>query len=290
MPAYRNELGDVVMLERGKIVGTLKLPCGQCVGCRLERSRQWAARIMHEAASSRNNAFITLTYDEANIPQNGSLQYSDYQLFMKRLRKHFEPKKIRFYMCGEYGEQLQRPHYHAAIFNEDFCEDRKPWTKRRKHQVWRSKTLEKLWPHGQSEIGELTNHSAGYMARYIMKKITGDLADIYYSRIDEQTGEVIHLTPEFTHMSLKPGIGAQWYEKYTSSVFPHDRIIIKGKQQKPPRYYDKLLKRQNRIAYEQIKDDRNTAADTNWQDNTETRLLVKETVTKAKVRYYKRPL
>ena len=120
--AFKTSAGEVVFTEHARydIVTQLSLPCGQCSGCRLERSRQWAMRCVHEAAAYDCNAFITLTYDEENLPADGSLNYDHFQLFMKRLRKAIEPNKVRFYMCGEYGEENGRPHFHACLFGYDF--------------------------------------------------------------------------------------------------------------------------------------------------------------------------
>ena len=102
----------------------INLPCGQCIGCRLERSRQWAVRCMHEASLHDENSFLTLTYSDENLPPGGSLHLPDFQNFMKRLRKSIAPKRVRFYHCGEYGDILSRPHYHALLFGYDF-DDRK---------------------------------------------------------------------------------------------------------------------------------------------------------------------
>ena len=96
----------------------LQLPCGQCVGCRLERSRQWVVRCIHEASLYENNCFLTLTYSDDCLPNGNDLIYRHFQLFMKRLRKRFG-SNIRFYMCGEYGDLFGRPHYHACLFNFD---------------------------------------------------------------------------------------------------------------------------------------------------------------------------
>lgn len=291
MPAFRTEDGDVVFVERGSIHSSLTLPCGNCVGCRIERARQWTMRIMHEAKMHKEHCFITLTYDDNHIPTNGSLNYPDYQRFMKRLRKKFKTQnKIRFYMCGEYGEKLTRPHYHAGIFGIDF-KDRTLFKQSGSGiPVYRSKTLEQLWPHGYSAVGDLTKESAAYMARYIMKKVNGGLAEEHYTRVDIETGETIHLTPEFTRMSLKPGLGGHWYQQWYKDVYPHDRVIIDGREQKPPRYYDNLLKRQNKNEYKLIKDDRETEAGLRTADNTKDRLEVKEQIAKAKLKFYKREL
>lgn len=169
----------------------LKVPCGQCVGCRLERSRQWAVRCVHESKLHAENCFITLTYDskkappldvenDQKLPSDISLYYRDFQLFMKRLRKRFPEKKIRFYMCGEYGENFGRPHFHACIFGHNF-DDLVHWQTRNKVPLYRSKTLEELWPYGYSSVGTVTFESAAYVARYIMKKVTGEAAELHYT-------------------------------------------------------------------------------------------------------------
>ncbi len=122
LSAFQCADGSIVFHERRwyNTVKTLSLPCGQCIGCRLERSRQWAMRCMHEAQLHENNCFITLTYDNTHLPSDGSLHYKDFQLFIKRLRKKFGNTRIRYYMAGEYGENFGRPHFHACIFGHDF--------------------------------------------------------------------------------------------------------------------------------------------------------------------------
>lgn len=288
-PAWRTSSGEVVFVERGDVVESLTLACGWCTGCRSERSRQWAVRVMHEASLYQRNCFLTLTYDDAHLPAGGSLHYPDFQRFMKRLRKRYG-NGVRFYMCGEYGDKNDRPHFHAGIFGLDFHEDRTSWMLRRDYQIFRSPTLEILWPFGMSEIGELTFQSAAYMARYVLKKVNGDLADDHYARVDESTGEVRWLTPEFTHMSLKPGIGAGWYSKFHTDVFPHDRVVVNGVETKPPRYYDSLLRRSDPSMLEGIKEARVVQARERFADNTDERLKVRETVAKARLSLLKRSI
>jgi hypothetical protein len=163
----------------------LQVPCGRCVGCRLERSRQWAIRCVHEASLHSNNCFITLTYDSKKLPEGYNLAsglcYDHFALFMKRFRKFVEPLRIRFYMCGEYGTDHARPHFHACIFGYDFL-DRVPWKKSPSGKmIFRSAALEKLWPFGFSSVGDVNFESAAYVARYIMKKVTGEAAESHYS-------------------------------------------------------------------------------------------------------------
>lgn len=185
MPCYkplqayrRTDSKQLSFNKHGEYTNTaapLSIPCGQCTGCRLERSKQWAIRCVHEASLYEDNCFITLTYNKENLPKDFSLNKRDFQLFMKRLRKKYAPKQIRFYHCGEYGEpteynnHIARPHYHAIIFNHKF-EDQILWKQKRGNELYISKELEELWPQGFSTIGSVTQDSAGYVARYLLKK------------------------------------------------------------------------------------------------------------------------
>ena len=250
MPAVRLSDGSVKFVSRNKrgVEGTLELPCGQCIGCRLERSRQWAMRCLHEASLYDRNSFITLTYDDSNLPPGGSLSYSDFQRFMKRLRKRIG-SKVRFYAGGEYGEQgTIRPHFHACLFGYDFPD--KVYYKKSSSgsRIYTSKLLESLWPYGLSSIGDVTFESAAYIARYCVAKRTGDAAKEWY-KCDEFVDEdgVIRdsVTPEFNRMSLKPGIGSRWLEKFQTDVYPRDYVVVNGVKVKPPKYYDVLFEKEN---------------------------------------------
>jgi len=272
------------------IVQEVSLPCGQCIGCRLERSRQWAIRCMHEAQLHTNNCFITLTYDDTHLPSDRSLHYRDFQLFIKRLRKRYSTTKIGYYMAGEYGESFGRPHFHACLFGIDF-HDKKLWKRTSSGSlIYRSQDLETLWPFGYSSIGDVNFESAAYVARYIMKKQTGKESEKYYQYSDLETGEIVQMTPEFNKMSLKPAIGLNWYKKYKNDVFPHDYVVLRGQKIKPPKYYDKLYKNDNPYEYEKIITNREIGAKINHADNTYDRLAVKEQVVKAKLRKLKRTL
>ena len=264
------------------IIQNVSLPCGQCIGCRLERSRQWAMRCMHEAQLHEHNCFITLTYDDTHLPSDQSLHYRDFQLFIKRLRKRYPTTKISYYMAGEYGENFGRPHYHACIFGLDFHDKTTSGS-----LIYRSPDLEALWPFGYSSIGDVNFESAAYVARYIMKKQTNKQ---HYQYSDLETGEIIQMTPEFNKMSLKPAIGLNWYKKYKTDVYPHDYVVLRGKKLKPPKYYDNLYKRENPYEMEQLLALRETGAKLNHADNTYERLAVKEQVTRAKLRKLKRTL
>jgi len=252
------------------------LPCGQCIGCRLERSRQWAIRCSHEASLHEKNCFITLTYDDKHLPHDSSLNVKHFQDFMKRLRFHNGPD-IRFFHCGEYGEKFKRPHYHACIFNFDF-EDKKLWSNRRDVKLYTSEKLAELWPMGFSTIGDVTFESAAYVARYITKKVTGDLAPDHYGT----------RKPEYTTMSRRPGIGKAWFDKFTSDVYPDDFVVIREKKMKPPKYYD----RQFEIAYPsdfgRLKRKRKRDAEIHADNNDYYRLITREQIQQLKFKQLKR--
>lgn len=285
--AFRLENGSVVFAERGNVVSNLVLPCGRCFGCRLDRSKMWAIRCMHEAQMHDVSSFVTLTYDEDHMPVNGCLNYKHFQDFMKRLRKRFGP--TRFYMCGEYGETTWRPHFHACLFGLFFA-DRVPFKQSGSvSQLYVSKVLQELWPFGHSSIGDVTFESAAYCARYVMKKVNGDRALEHYTRVNGLTGEVHVLTPEFAHMSLKPGIGGTWFAKFKSDVFgdTKDGVVIHGRKFKPPRYYDKLLERICEDSSEWVKYMRYLKP-LQEADQTEARLRDREAVSRAKVGFFNR--
>lgn len=237
---------------------------------------------MHE-----ENCFITLTYNEEHLPANKSLDVREFQLFMKRLRKKYEPKKIRFYACGEYGDNLGRPHYHACLFGHDF-EDKKIWREtKNKDPLYRSHELEKLWPYGYSSVGEVTFQSAAYVARYLMKKMNGQIAEDHYKWIDEN-GEIIKLVPEFTVMSRKPGIGKNWLVKFASDVYPDDFIIMNGKKMRPPRFYDLNYQIEEPAEIERLKKARKKNLRKHAANNTPERLAVRERIHQKKAELLKR--
>jgi hypothetical protein len=284
------------------VVRTLSLPCGQCVGCRLERSRQWAVRCMHEAQMHASNCFITLTYAPEFIREakDLSLNYEHFQLFMKRLRKRFTGKTIRFYMAGEYGELRDRPHFHACIFGLDF-EDKKFLKRTETGSIlYTSKILEELWPYGYSSIGDVNFESAAYVARYIMKKVNGKPRlnedgsftdpEQHYEYCDLETGELIKRNPEFNKMSLKPGIGQAWFDKFMSDVYTTDSVVVRGKKCRPPRFYDNKFKELFPEQFDGIQFAREQEGRSHFEDNTLERLAVKEKVALAKLSLLKRKI
>lgn len=292
--------GDIVFVPKGtsgkgktsqkaqNVRRELKLPCGQCIGCRLERGRQWAVRCMHESQMHEFSCFVTLTYDDENVPSDFSLRYSDVQKFLKRLRRAHG--KVRFFLCGEYGESNGRPHYHALLFGVLF-RDRYYWRKSSAgFNLYRSETLERLWGHGNCEIGDVSFESSAYVAGYILKKVNGSKADAHYQCVDSDTGEIFWRVPEFGRMSLKPGIGAGWFEKFGAEVYPLDRVVVNGREQKPPKYYDKLLEESAGLAFDEVAYARYLRADKLRDDSSRDRLEAREKVSLARVNLKNRSL
>lgn len=282
--------GKVKFVAHGGIHRPVEVACGQCVGCRLERSRNWAVRCMHESQLHEHNSFVTLTYDDAHL-HSISLEYRDFQLFMKRLRK--SKGSVRFYMCGEYGDDFGRPHFHACLFGCFFA-DREHFRRMPSgSSIYTSKELSELWPYGFSSIGDVTFESAAYVARYVMKKITGSDSDGHYEAVDGNTGEIVQRTPEFNRMSLKPGIGADWFLRYNREVYGpelRDYVVVRGVKCKPPRYYDRLLEKYDGLSREELAYRRGLRADSVADDSTPARLLVREAVAKARLSFKTRSI
>lgn len=271
----------------------VEVPCGQCIGCRLERSRQWAMRIVHESSLYDFNSFITLTYSERHMPYDFSLKVEHFQKFMKRLRKAREGQKIRFFHCGEYGEKEFRPHYHAILFGVDFPDRVTADLVNSPHPLYISEELTRLWPFGFSTIGDVTFESAAYCARYCVKKVTGEKAEAHYLAIDDQTGEVHTLKPEYTTMSRGGrtkagenlgGIGSRWYEKFKDDAYPSDFVVMRGQKMRPPKYYDSRYEITHPRELELVKRQRIKDAARHKEDQTLERMRVREAVKTAQVR------
>lgn len=256
-----------------------ELPCGQCASCRVESSRQIALRAMHEASLYPNNCFLTLTYSPENLPKGyhlksdphhpndwiftpapGSIDPRHPVEFVKRLREKFGTG-IRTYGCAEYGSKLSRPHYHLLIFNFQFpTRFILPSTKNKKHKLFTSPELEKLWTLGHSSIGDLTFESAAYVARYCAKKIkiskkSPPSAVAHYERLNSETGEIYQILPErAVCVPRKVGLGKDWALKNSQFLKHHDFVVMRAKKMKPPKYYDRIFDLEGSEEFDMIKE------------------------------------
>jgi hypothetical protein len=225
----------------------------------------------HQSAS-----FLTLTYDSDHLPWDGSLNKQHLTKFFKDLRIRHPDKKLRYYACGEYGEKLSRPHYHICLYGYDFP-DRDLFKSHRGNNTYTSKELSKIWKRGFHTIGQLNWNTAAYTARYVMKKINGtQSADAYLRPHHLITDLEIQVEPEFTTMSLKPGIGADWFLEFETDVFPSDEIILKGKRFAVPSYYTKIKARTDPEYIENLKITRRLNAVKHEKNNTPERLKARE--------------
>lgn len=262
------------------------IPCGQCIGCRLERSRQWAVRCMHEAAMHEDNSFLTLTYSDRHYPPGGSLVKRDLQLFFKRLRKRLESKKVRYFACGEYGDSTDRPHYHVILFGHWFDDVIFYKNSHSGHALYVSEDLDGLWSNGNCYIGDVSFDSAAYVARYCLKKVNGPAAGDRYQKIDTRTGEVYDCEPEFALMSRRPGIGRLWYEKYADEVLKDDTVVANGARMLPPRYYDTVREASDLDGLLKTKIERAKRGKRREEDNTPGRRKVREKVTLSRTKTF----
>lgn len=293
---HRVKHGAIIMNRKDKdyLVNVCKkspdlfqqIPCGQCSACRLEYSRQWAIRCSLESMYYANCWFVTITYDDAHLPRGlkldnetgeimsnsrGELLHvlddSDATKFLKRLRITAERngwrngKDVRYFYCGEYGEQYKRPHFHFLFFGLDLP-DVEPLYVKRKHRFFYSKTLEEIWGKGNVIIGELCFDSCAYVARYVMKKQKGKSAEEMRDKIktvifngDKMT--ISDFRDEFCRMSRRPGIGKKYFDEHKDNMYLSDSLYVqcsKGLQKvKPCRYYDNLYDVQHSEELERIK-------------------------------------
>lgn len=255
---------------------------------------------MHEAQMWKQNSFVNLTYSPEHLPDDLSLDLKHVQDFLKRLRKKLSPQKIRFFGCGEYGDENKRPHYHLAIFNYWPRDARYYCTTPNGDRLFSSDELTQTWGKGLVLTGAVTYESARYIAGYVVKKKTGKLADEANMRLSPD-GHVYTVKPEFSHGSRRPGLGDTWFKKYKTDAFPSDFVTTPdGKKVPVPRYYtDKLSdedpnhpKHVLRVKSEKasIKFARKIRAHKHRSDNTPERLATRLEVAKARVSLKSRKL
>lgn len=238
--------------------------------------------MVHESKLHGANSFITLTYDDAHLPADGSLSKEALQGFFKRLRVSAQrlrgdpDLRFRYYACGEYGDSSRRPHYHAIVFGF-WPHDARKWREVRGNVTHRSPFLEQVWPFGNIETGQFTPQSARYVASYVLKRVIGSRAPEYYNFPHPVTGVVYPVLPEFALMSRRPGIGSGWFDRYHMDYFPSDFCVVDGQKRNVPRFYVSKLADVSRLS---LKQKRNMAARTEQRlaNSTPERLAVREEV------------
>lgn len=244
-PAYQKGPGlDVEFWPRAHLPN-LGIPCGTCIGCRSSYALQWAQRCSHEASFYDNNIFLTLTYDQENLPDDG-LKPRHLQLFIKRLRKCATAKgtavttsanhRIRYFACGEYGQDYGRPHYHLLLFN---CELTDKY--RVGKDLYSSDTLSTLWPHGLSKYGTATPGAANYIALYSLHKQGQGNHD----------ADGVYRHPPFLRMSNRPAIGSTWLNAFATDL-RHGYLLENNHKHTIPRAYRRKLEEDNPLLAQEI--------------------------------------
>ena len=271
----------------------ISLPCGGCIGCRIQRGTEWTLRLVHEAQLHEHNQFLTLTYNDDCLPGDYGLDHEHFQKFIRSLRKRLKVP-LRFFMCGEYGSKFSRPHYHAVIFGLALT-DLEPWKKSKGHMTYRSAFLEEVWDRGHVYVGEsVTQDSCGYVADYLLKEGCRDnRKDVYWE--NPETGEQVRRKAPYIQMSRRPGIGHDWLKRFFTDVFPNDKCIKKvcttsGKERNrefgAPKYYRRLLQDWNPAMFQEVMARRELAIDDPAYelDNTPERLAARELVAEARLK------
>lgn len=264
----------------------LLLPCGGCIQCRAAKARDWTVRAWMESQLQPIGCSLTLTYAPEHLPPGATLVPRDVKLFMRRVWRDFPHVKARFLVSGEYGDQGLRPHYHLLLWGLDFIEDRVPWNRAPSGEVlYRSARLDALWSKGIAAIGTLTVQSAGYAARYCMKKITGPMAEREYMRF-QPDGQPFWVHPVFARMSriihcadgsrMAGGLGAPWVDRFWDNDAMSDFVVMDGQRVPMPAY---CVKRRFRDQPEVIEARKQVALKflaEHADDFTPARLAVKE--------------
>lgn len=264
----------------------LTVRCNRCLGCLRDAKRELALRCWHEAKTVAGPSwFATFTYDDTHLPADLSVSVDEVQRFAKRIRKNIGP--MRYLIAGEYGEPPnRRPHYHALIFGLDLPDLRKSGGTIYGEPKWASAKLEAAWGKGFYDLQQLSLGACKYAAGYIIKKRLGrphgkdengePKRDPRHMRVrfDPTTGEITtwHVRPEFDRRSLKPGIGAEWFNRFRCDVFPSDYLISEGKKVKPPSYYIRKLDEDEQ---REIAKRRKEKAIANRDEQTDERLMTK---------------
>jgi len=272
--AKRLELSGLELFE---------VPCNRCIACMLEKSRQWAIRITHEQLVTDQSCFLTLTYAPEHLPPSGLLCQEDWTLFAKRLRDH--KGSFRFFNAGEYGETNNRPHFHTALLGHDFADTRlfSKKAKKSKKRLFVDEELNRIWGKGEVQIGELTFDSAAYVARYLTKALPSNRNETRGARVNSSNrfarwkaegvrrDETAAARP-LASMSRRPGLGKPFFDKYWTEIYPRDEVVVNGRAEKPPRYYDQLLEREQPYMWAFVKAQREAAADFT-SESSERRLI-----------------
>lgn len=227
----------------------LTVPCGWCWKCRIDHRKMWTDRIKMELMYNNGvGTFLTLTYNDNYLPQDGGLRQRDLQLFHKRLRKQLEPKKIKYYAVGEYGDETMRAHYHGLYINVDPVRD--------------YEAIKKSWRYGHSMIKGIATHNITYVLKYLDKQVMGR-----YQR------KKIYGDLQAPFAIMSKGIGAKYIYDNQEYIRKYHGYYDKGKIVPLPKYwYEKIDAQTKPQEVEQILEGLNKVAKSGFQTYDEMKL------------------
>jgi len=263
-PAYLSHDGKVQFVRHGKALGKrgfIHIRCGMCNGCKADHARDWSIRCYHESQLHHTSCFVTLTYNPEHLPPSQSLDKRDLQLFWKKLRFYLPKLNLRYFACGEYGSKKGRPHYHAVIFGYQPSKKYPVSISEKGHTQYTDPILAKAWGRGHVTFSDFDPANARYVAHYTADKLKSYASQTIdpetglkpYERLDEKTGDIWKLCPEFQTSSLKPAIGLRWIQRHFAEVFPADSVVMDGKEYPPPRFYYEYIREAHPDLFEVVK-------------------------------------
>lgn len=283
--AYQPVMGGPLRWAESKDSRPVSIACGSCIGCRIRRQREWTVRLMCESKMHADSMFLTLTYDDEHKPRDNGLCYRDVQLFLKRTRQELK-RPVRYFVCGEYGDKTLRPHYHMCLFGwwpDDAMRVSGVYSQ---HQLYGSEVLSRLWGNGKADFGVVTPQSAAYTASYVLKKWNGPDTEGRYERVTED-GEIREVEREFARMSLKPGIGAEWFKKYFPEVMHSgwDAVRLMNGFKPVPKYFATMYEAMNDLDHEAFVGRLADMFEKDSWNSTPARLAVREEVAAAAISF-----
>lgn len=198
-----------IHMNEGRPGEALTVPCGKCLACRISKAREWSMRLMHEFNYHKKAVFVTLTYNSEHLPKDNAISIDELQRFLKRLRKKLPPKAIKYYACGEYGEQFGRPHYHAIIFGLGLDD---------------KKIFEEAWTKGNIKLGTVTYQSCRYVSDYVGK-------------VDGEKAKELYGEKQLPFKLQSMGLGKQFALDNQKQIKQNGYLTVDGIKMSIPRYY-----------------------------------------------------
>lgn len=231
---FGSAIGEIKPDINGEVPAVYQVPCGKCYNCRKQQAFAWAVRIQMEQLCYKRDecCFLTLTYDDDHVPYE--LDHKHLQRFLHTLRtilNRQDGSKIRYFVAGEYGSKLGRPHFHMILFGYDFFKDGVFFERSKSGGfLYTHDFITRSWPHGIASFGEVTSASAMYVAQYTTKKLVDSSADLIGER-----------KQPYIQMSRRPGIGQKYIIEHAKDIVDDGGLYLNGNFVRINRYMMKLL-------------------------------------------------